>query len=113
MVNQYLFIEQGSLTPSDINKLVENTKNTGTSLMMYNKGCAKPELVSIGDITEKRDEYTLDDLKEYLEEVLEQHMESRWSDIHLTTEKYHKLSYYGSFDELIKGFEEFLRGKGK
>ena len=113
MVNQYLFVEEGSLAPNDIAKIVEHLKNTGTSIIMYNKGCAKPELVSMGDVVKKRDAYTLDDLKEYLEEVLEQCVESRWSDINLENEHYYKLSYYGSLEVLIKEFEEFLHGKGK
>ena len=113
MVNQYLFVEEGSLSQSDITKIVENIKNTGTSLIIYNKGASKPELISMGDIAEKRDAYTLDDLKEYLEEVLEQCVESRWSDMNLENEHYYKLSYYGSLEALIKEFEEFLHGKGK
>lgn len=116
MVNQYLFVEEGSLAQSDIAKIVENIKNTGTSLIMYNKGSAKPELVSITDDekidiykirTEAAEEcgnYIMDNLLKYIKfrSIICQSVDE------MTRTNSYKMQIEGTPDEFINRFKNFL-----
>ena len=118
MVNQYLFIEQGSLSQSDINKLVENVKNTGTSLMMYNRGSTKPELVTIDNsgidieaiktaAAREYGEFLIDNLLTFIDEVAIKH--SHYDEMTRTTS--FSMQIKTTPEYFVKRFADFLNEK--
>ena len=121
MINQYLFVEEGSLAPNDIAKIVENIKNTGTSLIMYNKGCAKPELVSMGeadvgqiicDARNNQTAYLMSNLLEYLYHVVERRTHAEFDDVRFMNIVKNTVVYNGTVEELVQNFKDYLSEKG-
>ena len=115
MVNQYLFVEEGSLAPNDIAKIVENIKNTGASLIMYNKGAAKPELVSLNisevDIDKIRQE-AIENHTNYILENLLKYMTLRSTIYHIRDEMTciieSSMRIEGIPEEFVDRFKNFL-----
>ena len=122
MVNNFLFIEEGSVTTANLRKLIENSDITEASVIRYKKGCPKPELVTVKPIDTDRlikdtsDVVTsqlLNGLVIYLNDITEK---KTYRDVDILRGKCvetNTVKYYGTVEELIQGFREFLREKGE
>lgn len=107
MVNNFIFIEDGSVDTANLRKILDNSGNTDVRFITYRQGAAKPELVSlqsnIKQEAKKKQiiDKVLSDLSEFIDKTMVCGADPMKNMIC-------EMTYYGSKETFIARFEEFL-----
>ena len=122
MVNNFIFIEDGSLDAENLNKLMKNSENSKVKFITYKQGAAKPELVSIAQseaaqqnpevYKKEAKEEMLNHLREFLKIRTETTVYEEYSYVQMKDITTYKTSYRGTMDDFIGEFEHFLNSRG-
>lgn len=120
MVNNFIFIEDGSLDAENLNKLMKNSENAKVKFITYKQGAAKPELVSIesSEATQQNpDVYKKEGEKETLKRLYDfllnsfnvsQYYFDDYDAVTIQNSRRCKTSYNGSIDNFMMEFETYL-----
>lgn len=117
MVEQFLFIEEGSVDIPSIQKFLKNSGLTDANVIRYKKGSPKPELVSVNN-DEKRIEAlkaeTTKNIMQTLIQFLEQHAVIhpefvKASDMYIGCK--YNITYQGDVPDFMEAFYTFLKEK--
>lgn len=117
MVNNFLFIEEGSVDEANLRKTLDNCGHKDVKFINYKKGTAKPELVPIEnnsvEYVEKIKKETTDELLDILAEYLDLAMEnisefSPKSNGFIT----HRIIFHGPAESFMKCFKEYIDKRG-
>lgn len=114
MEKQLLFVEDGSLSLNTLNKLAKEHGLKDQNIIWYEKGAAKPELVSF-DTTQNSEVYKQEAKEEILNSLYKflidrtertSNMDNnRWSTQYGIC---YKTTYRGTIDELMDEFKQLL-----
>lgn len=118
MTREIIFAENGSIDKTNLSKLFDIHKFGGADIVWYEKGAAKPELVSFGNNVDNAEEIkkeakkeakkeTLQRLYDFLHNNTEVHVDDTY-DIRTLSSGTIKTIYRGSIDDFMFGFENFI-----
>ena len=117
MVNNFIFIEEGSLDTNNMLKLLQNSGMTDANVIRYKQGTAKPELINIesegSQISLVEHDKNLKKLTEAkitasLLKFLNECCEVTLTEDHVRGTKYYSTRYIGKPESLVEDFKQFL-----
>lgn len=120
MVNNLIFIEDGSLNEGNLDKL-RKAGITDDNFVVYRQGSTKPELVSVNnnddvqDIVNEIEQQIKNNIFETLEKYLDNVSDKKSNDgYNLETcklETYHVFTVYDSVQDFVAKFKKFVEDK--
>ena len=116
MVNNFIFVEDGSLKQEDLKKLFTVSGMSDANVIRYKQGATKPELVSVENDNRPSEVEIMNKTIETYRNVgfgaLEKFIigntqrEAFYNDILCRNQ--HKIIYRGSIEDFLDNFREFL-----
>lgn len=117
MVNNFIFIEEGSIDTNNMLKLLQNSGMTDANIIRYKQGMAKPELINLEceseqvnlvehdkGVAARTEAKIISGLLKFLHECSEQRVDR---DVMSNTEHVYTI-YRNTPESLVENFKEFL-----
>lgn len=115
MVNNFIFVEDGSLDTYNLRKLLEKSQMTEANIIRYKQGSPKPELISVNnseididtirtEAGDERENHLMDSLFEFLDKKAIKHSVRD----EFTFQTFYNMQINETPESFIKKFKEFL-----